>query len=647
MKLSPEGTPVYSTYLGGSGTEFGGRVAVDGAGRAYVTGNTWSTDYPVVNAAQTSPAGNGDMFVTALNASGTALVYSTYFGGSGYENAQGSIEPSIAVTAAGEAAVTGATRSLDFPTTANAVQRTPGGRDDAFLSRFDASGALQDSTLLGRAGDEYGQAVAVDATGAAVVAGYTNSTNWATPGSLQPVKKGGDDAFVVKISAGTAPPDTVAPTSTIVLSGNTGLPGWYNSPVTVWLTAVDNDYSQGVAFIEYSLNGGPYQRYTESFIITASGTTQLTARATDWAGNVESPPRSATLAIDTVPPTIAFTLSGTAGVEDWYRSPVTVAISAADPAGGGGLNSTEYRIGSAPFQLYTAPIVVSTEGITQVTARAIDRNGNVTISTRAVKIDRVVPHTTIALSGTAGAAGWYRSAVTVTLSGVDTGSGVGAGAIAYRINDGAFQPYTSPFVVAAEGTTRITARATDRAGNVETALPSSQFMIDSTPPAVTITSPEARDYLHSDTLVVAFSAADALSGLESAVATLNGYTLYAPSIPLLGGPLGVHSVEVTATDVAGNVVVKTVPFRIVATVDSLIAMVNLYADEGRMDTGTRRGLLAKLNDAKAALERGNTLAAAGKLRDFIDQCTMQSWRGIGPDTALLLISDAEYVLAGL
>ena len=163
--------------------------------------------------------------------------------------------------------------------------------------------------------------------------------------------------------------------------------------------------------------------------------------------------------------------------------------------------------------------------------------------------------------------------------------GVGAGAIAYRINDAAFQPYTSPFVVAANGTTRITARATDRAGNVETALPSSQFMIDSTPPAVTITSPEARDYLHSDTLVVSFSAADALSGLESAVATLNGYTLYTSSIPLMGGPLGVHSVEVTATDVAGNVVIKTVPFRIVATVDSLIAMVNLYADEGRMARG--------------------------------------------------------------
>lgn len=147
--------------------------------------------------------------------------------------------------------------------------------------------------------------------------------------------------------------------------------------------------------------------------------------------------------------------------------------------------------------------------------------------------------------------------------------------------DGAFQPYTSPFVVAAEGTTRITARATDRAGNVETPLPSSQFMIDSTPPAVTITSPEPRDYLHSDTLVVAFSAADALSGLESAVATLNGYPLRAPSIPLLWGPLGVHSVEVTAADVAGNVVTRTVPFRIVATVDSLIAMVNLYADEGQ------------------------------------------------------------------
>jgi hypothetical protein len=648
MKLSPQGVPVYSTYLGGSGTEFGGRIAADAAGRAYVTGNTWSPDFPVVNAAQPSPGGNGDMFVTALNASGSAFVYSTYLGGSGYENAQGSIEPSIAVTSAGEAAVTGATQSIDFPTTVDAVQRTPGGGDDAFLSRFDPAGALQDSTFLGRAGADYGQAVAVDPTGTAVVAGYTNSTNWATPGAVQPANRGADDAFVVKIIPGTPPPDTVAPTTTIAVSGNTGLPGWYNSPVTVSLSAVDNDQGRGVAYIEYSLNGGLFQRYTTPFVVTASGATQITARGTDWAGNVESPPRSTTVAIDTTPPTIGFTLSGTAGADDWYRSSVTVSVSAVDASPSTGLNSTEYRIGSAPFQLYTAPFVVSTEGITQVTARAIDRNGNMATSTRAVRIDTTAPRTNIAISGTPGLAGWYRSPVTVSLSAVDNASGVGAAGIVYRINDGTFQPYTSPFVVAAEGTTRITARATDRAGNVESALPSPLFMIDSSAPTVTITSPQARDYLHSDSLVVSFSAADNLSGMQSVAATLDTYTVQnSLSVPLRLLPLGVHTLHVSATDAAGNAVTQSVSFRIVATIDSLIASVNFYTDEGMINVANQRSLLAKLDDAKAALERGNASGAAGKLRDFIDQCRAQSGRGIGTDTAVVLIADAQYVLATL
>ena len=167
--------------------------------------------------------------------------------------------------------MTGATQSIDFPTTVDAVQRTPGGGDDAFLSRFDPAGALQDSTFLGRAGAAYGLAMAVDSTGTAVVAGYTNSTNWATPGAVQPINRGGDDAFVVKIIPGTPPPDTVAPTTTIAVSGNPGLPGWYNSPVTVSLSAVDNDQGRGVAYIEYSLNDGPFQRYTTPFVVTEAG----------------------------------------------------------------------------------------------------------------------------------------------------------------------------------------------------------------------------------------------------------------------------------------------------------------------------------------------------------------------------------------
>ena len=292
--------------------------------------------------------------------------------------------------------------------------------------------------------------------------------------------------------------------------------------------------------------------------------------------------------------------------------------------------------------------MVSTEGITQVTVRAIDRNGNVATSTRAVRIDTTAPRSNIAISGTPGLAGWYRSPVTVSLSAVDISSGVGASAMAYRINDGVFQPYTSPFVVAAEGTTRITARTTDRAGNVETALLSSLFMIDLSAPTVTITSPQARDYLHSDSLMVSFAAADSLSGVQSVAAALDTYTVQnAQSVPLVLLPLGEHTLVVSATDVAGNAISQSVSVRIVATIDSLIAMVNAYKDEGRIDASNQRSLLAKLYDAKAALDRGNVSGAAGKLRDFINQCTAQSGRGIGTDTAVLLIADGQYTLAAL
>src|SRR5262249_52559400 len=113
VKISPTGQPVYATYLGGSATDYSARIAADAAGRAYVTGLTLSTNFPVFNAWQpTHPGGNVDAFVTALNESGSAFVYSTYLGGSGMEvDPTQSLGPAIAVTPAGEVSVTGTTQS--------------------------------------------------------------------------------------------------------------------------------------------------------------------------------------------------------------------------------------------------------------------------------------------------------------------------------------------------------------------------------------------------------------------------------------------------------------------------------------------------------------------------------------------------------
>jgi hypothetical protein len=87
-----------------------------------------------------------------------------------------------------------------------------------------------------------------------------------------------------------------------------------------------------------------------------------------------------------------------------------------------------------------------------------------------------------------------------------------------------------------------------------------------------------------------------------------------------------------------------VSFRVVATIDSLITSVSIYALQGKIGDSNKKTLLSKLNDANAALSRGNISAASGKLRDFIDYCDAQSGRGISADAGAVLGADAEYVL---
>ncbi len=188
----------YSTYLGGSRSDFGTGIAVDSSGNAYVTGYTFSLDFPTENPSQVY-AGSSDAFVTKLNPSGSALVYSTYLGGRGDD-----LGAAVAVDSSGNAYLTGATDSLDFPTQ-NAFQSTNAGGTDAFVSKLDPSGALSYSTYLGGSFTDVGQGIAVDGSGSAYVAGSTISVDFPTQNALQSANGGGYDAFITKLSpSGTA-----------------------------------------------------------------------------------------------------------------------------------------------------------------------------------------------------------------------------------------------------------------------------------------------------------------------------------------------------------------------------------------------------------------------------------------------------------
>jgi hypothetical protein len=201
-KLAPDGAAlIYATFLGGGDFDGGRAVVVDAAGAAYVTGDA-SADFPVTpGAVQPTLHGFRDAFVTKLAPAGTALVYSTYLGGSSAEIGNG-----IAVDAAGAAYLTGETASPDFPTTPGVVQPSFGGDEDAFVAKLTPDGtALVYATYLGGSSFDIGQGIAVDGTGAAYVTGTTGSfggpNNFpTTPGAVQPTFGGLQDAFVAKLT---------------------------------------------------------------------------------------------------------------------------------------------------------------------------------------------------------------------------------------------------------------------------------------------------------------------------------------------------------------------------------------------------------------------------------------------------------------
>jgi len=205
VKVNFGGGLDYSTYLGGASYDYGEAIALDSSNNAYVTGWTMSTDFPTVGAVQQDKAGaiptKTDAFVSKLNASGSALTYSTYLGGGDNDKGMG-----IAVDSGNNTYVTGSTNSSAFPTV-NAIQPIQrgesGGGDgsDAFITKLNAAGtALIYSTFLGGTLPDIGQSIAVDDFGSAYVAGETQSTNFPTSRPVQGTPPAKDNAFVSGLS---------------------------------------------------------------------------------------------------------------------------------------------------------------------------------------------------------------------------------------------------------------------------------------------------------------------------------------------------------------------------------------------------------------------------------------------------------------
>jgi hypothetical protein len=198
LAIADESDLVWSTFLGDIDFQIDCSIAVDDSGNVYVTGSTWSSGYPTTAGAfDNTLAGYEDAFVTKLNATGSALEYSTFLGGNSMEYGQG-----IAVDDFGNAYVTGHTYSDDFPITDDAYDTSYNATYDVFVVKLNLTGSgLEYATFLGGNDDDYGKSIALDHSGCAYVTGVAMSSNFpTTSGSFDTTHGGGDDVFVVKFN---------------------------------------------------------------------------------------------------------------------------------------------------------------------------------------------------------------------------------------------------------------------------------------------------------------------------------------------------------------------------------------------------------------------------------------------------------------
>jgi len=359
---------VYSTYLGGGGDDIGFAVAVDAAGSAYVTGSTDATGFPTQAPFQSAFGGVTDAFVSKLNPAGSALVYSTYLGGSNREDGFG-----VAVDAALNAYITGNTSSPNFPTQAP-YQATFQGVNDVFVTKLNPAGnGLVYSTYIGGHGEDDAHAIAVDGASNAYITGLSRGGYPITMGSAQPVFGGGlSDAIVTKLNpAGSA---LVYSTYLGGASEDTGLgiavDNLLNAYVTGDTASADFPTSPGAYQTTFLGCGSPNVICQDAFVTKLNSAGSSRAYSTYLAGT--SFDEGHGIAVDT---------SGNAYVAGWTFStdfPTTTGAFQTSSAGSGEVFVTKLNsTGSAPL-LYSTYIGGS--GDDEGFGIGLDTSGNVYIT---------------------------------------------------------------------------------------------------------------------------------------------------------------------------------------------------------------------------------------------------------------------------
>ncbi len=359
MKLnSSANSIIYATYLGGSGTVTGEQangIAADANGNAYVTGVTNSANFPVTaGTVQTAYDGSQDAFVTKINPTGSALVYSTYLGGSSFDWANG-----IGLDPAGNVYIAGYTSSYDFPITGT-IQPTLNGLYNSFVTMLNTTGGvLVFSTYYGGTGSDTANAITVDSSGNMYIGGQTSSTNLPLHMPLESANTGGVTGWVARLGVTAPAPQTPAAVSVTPTSG---------SGATAVFTAKYSDTGGGSALTTAGILVNTSAETNFACWVTYSPSTNLFSLADDLpsSGSTTTLPGGTSLQNDECVlngPASSVSISGntlTLTVSLYFQpgfaGPQTVYLSAADAGSATGFVALGTWTATIPAP---APAVVS------------------------------------------------------------------------------------------------------------------------------------------------------------------------------------------------------------------------------------------------------------------------------------------------
>jgi len=350
----------YSTYLGGNDSDVGSSIKADQFGNAYITGYSYSPDYPITSG--TNPV-DKDVLVTKLNSYGTALYYSFLIGGSGGERGE-----SIAINGSGEVFVTGTTASTNFPISWIAYDSSyNGGQSDNFIFKLNANGSINYSTYIGGNDIDEAFAIAIDSEGSAYITGITESSNYPTTGgAYDQTLTGTQDVFVTKINSGGY---------ALAYSTYLGGSGFTETSTSLAVDSLGRAYVAGMTLKQYfPVTPGSYSTsnattLTDCFVTKFNSAGSALVYSTVFGGDAEESVRS--IAIDSSGNAYITGHTGSSNYPKtlWAYDTVFNSESAAFV--------TEVNSGGASLGYST--FLEGNDGITAGNSIVVDNSGNVTL----------------------------------------------------------------------------------------------------------------------------------------------------------------------------------------------------------------------------------------------------------------------------